>query len=141
MPLPPSSNVETQNMSKQFILLVAAFSLITLGANSLQAQAPGAGYGAGLGWGYAGGYFQMLNQASQQRVPYFAINPPVYYGEQVARPYGFSPFATPPALLPAEFQAVPKADFKEISNPYFKKSGEPKAKTKPVRKASLDKTT
>jgi hypothetical protein len=128
-------------MSKRLILLIAAFSMVALGANSVQAQAPSAGYGAGLGWGFAGGYFQTLNQVSQQRIPYFALNPPVYYGEQVARPYGYSPFATPPALLPAELRAVPQADFKEISNPFYKESGEPKARSKPIRKVSLDKTT
>lgn len=28
--------------------------------------------------------------------PYFATNPPVYYGARHARPYGISPFAAPP---------------------------------------------
>ncbi len=30
--------------------------------------------------------------------PYFALNPPVYYGARHARPYGLSPFASPPMV-------------------------------------------
>ncbi|MEM0926262.1 MAG: hypothetical protein AAGJ83_09530 [Planctomycetota bacterium] len=30
--------------------------------------------------------------------PYFATNPPVYYGARHARPYGMSPFAAPPMV-------------------------------------------
>jgi hypothetical protein len=30
--------------------------------------------------------------------PYFATNPPVYYGARHARPYGLSPFASPPLV-------------------------------------------
>jgi hypothetical protein len=30
--------------------------------------------------------------------PYFALNPPVYYGTRHLRPYGISPFATPPQV-------------------------------------------
>lgn len=34
--------------------------------------------------------------------PYFALNPPVYYGARHARPYGMSPFASPPLVAPAD---------------------------------------
>ena len=30
--------------------------------------------------------------------PYFSLSPPVYYGARDARPYGLSPFATPPLV-------------------------------------------
>ena len=30
--------------------------------------------------------------------PYFATNPPVYYGARHSRPYGISPFASPPVV-------------------------------------------
>ena len=33
--------------------------------------------------------------------PYFATNPPVYYGARHARSYGLSPFASPPLLTPS----------------------------------------
>lgn len=32
--------------------------------------------------------------------PHFAVNPPVYYGARHARPYGLSPFASPPLVTP-----------------------------------------
>ena len=35
---------------------------------------------------------------SLQTPPYFATNPPVYYGARHARPYGMSPFAAPPMV-------------------------------------------
>ena len=36
--------------------------------------------------------------------PYFATNPPVYYGTRYARPYGLSPFAAPPMVsAPASY--------------------------------------
>ena len=59
--------------------------------------------------------------------PYFALNPPVYYGSRYARPYGASPFASPPLLTaPASYQAHPAAEFvrpaapigREICNPF-----------------------
>ena len=34
--------------------------------------------------------------------PYFALNPPVYYGGRHARPYGISPFASPPMVSARE---------------------------------------
>lgn len=34
--------------------------------------------------------------------PYFALNPPVYYGARHARPYGISPFASPPVVGPGD---------------------------------------
>lgn len=34
--------------------------------------------------------------------PYFALNPPVYYGARHARPYGISPFASPPMVAVGE---------------------------------------
>ena len=34
--------------------------------------------------------------------PYFALNPPVYYGARHARPYGLSPFASPPQVSAEE---------------------------------------
>jgi hypothetical protein len=36
------------------------------------------------------------SQSSVPSPPYFALHPPVYYGERYARPYGISPFAAIP---------------------------------------------
>lgn len=129
-------------MVKHWILQTAACFMVMVGASYAQAQAPSEGYALGVGWSYAGGQ-TVAGRVSQQRVPYFALNPPVYYGERIARPYGYSPFAVPPALLPAEFRPIPKADFKEISNPFFKKTppSEPKTESNGVRQVSADQTT
>ncbi len=46
-------------------------------------------------WGWSG----LGHRCSTVRdfsVPYYAVYPPVYYAESVARPYGYSPFAYPP---------------------------------------------
>jgi len=70
--------------------------------------------------------------------PHFAVNPPVYYGPRYARPYGESPFASPPLLsAPASYQVQPAAQFvqpprtigHEICNPFV---GEMSASDKPA---------
>jgi hypothetical protein len=70
--------------------------------------------------------------------PYFALNPPVYYGSRYARPYGDSPFASPPLLsAPSSYQVQPAAQFvrppamigQEICNPFV---GELNASDKPA---------
>ena len=52
--------------------------------------------------------------------PYFALHPPVYYSQPVARPYGYSPFALRPGQQPAEpiIQEVTKPA--HIINPFYK---------------------
>ena len=129
-------------MVKHWILQVATCFMVMVGVSFAQAQAPSDGYALGVGWSYAGGH-SAASGVSQQRTPYFALHPPVYYGERIARPYGYSPFAVPPALLPAEFRPIPKADFKEISNPFFQKTppSEPRTESKGVRQVSADQTT
>lgn len=47
--------------------------------------------------------------------PYYALHPPVYYGYRLARPYGYSPYAAPAGVLPAEFVQAPKL----IDNPFY----------------------
>ena len=129
-------------MVKPLILQAATCFMVMVSVSFAQAQAPSEGYALGLGWSYAGGQTAAV-RVSQQRIPYFALNPPVYYGKRIARPYGYSPFAVPPALLPAEFRPIPKADFKEISNPFFEEnpSSEPRTESKGLRQVSADQTT
>lgn len=59
--------------------------------------------------------------------PHFALNPPVYYGSRYSRPYGDSPFASPPLLsAPSSYQVQPAAQFArppamvgtEVCNPF-----------------------
>jgi hypothetical protein len=63
--------------------------------------------------------------------PYFAVNPPVYYGTRYARPYGESPFASPPLLsATADYRVRPAAQFvqppatigSEVCNPYVEQT-------------------
>lgn len=49
--------------------------------------------------------------------PYFALHPPVYYEGIVKRPYGISPFAAPPGVLPVEMTV--KVEPKTVLNPYY----------------------
>lgn len=55
--------------------------------------------------------------------PYFALNPPVYYGTRYARPYGLSPFASPPVMdAPASYRGQVAPAFVRppvSSNPYI----------------------
>lgn len=53
-------------------------------------------------------------------LPYYSLYPPVYYSAPVPRPYGFSPFALPPGMQPAEGIPVPAAEPELTINPYFK---------------------
>ncbi|MEO1528037.1 MAG: hypothetical protein AAFX06_21615 [Planctomycetota bacterium] len=49
---------------------------------------------------------------SLQTPPYFATNPPVYYGARHARPYGMSPFAAPPMVsAPEGYRGRLRTDF------------------------------
>ena len=77
--------------------------------------------------------------------PYFALNPPVYYGARYARPYGMSPFASPPIVsapngyqgrLRTEFEEPPRQTPVPTCNPYLSRSSvvSPKvAKKGPLR--------
>jgi hypothetical protein len=84
--------------------------------------------------------------------PYFAINPPVYYGSRYARPYGASPFASPPIVRGSTDYGVRPADqfYRPptptpgpaiMCNPYVtcRKGDTPAAKT--LEKTAQDATT
>lgn len=46
--------------------------------------------------------------------PYFSLNPPVYYGARHARPYGLSPFASPPQVYAdKDYKSRLRTQFKE----------------------------
>ncbi len=98
------------------LLVLLSTSLFSIGAQSAQALDPAFGFQ----FGYA------LGQANQFRnrlpaPPYFAVYPPVYYGERYARPYGESPFASWPLLTAGE-DYRPKAARSAVmyANPHVK---------------------
>lgn len=109
-------------------LSIFSFACLTMAVFTSAACGQGfqSGYqfGAGLGAvGFvdpffgAGGNFRSF---SREQLPYFAQFPPVYYSHIVRRPYGISPFAAPPGILPAEMM-VPTVPVnpKQILNPHF----------------------
>lgn len=69
----------------------------------------------GLGYAYLFGYGANNTSAIRSFVPappYFALHPPVYYGQRYTRPYGESPFAAWPQLRsPAGYQPRPAATY------------------------------
>ncbi len=71
--------------------------------------------------------FNRLN-ANARVLPYFALYPPVYYSQSVPRPYGYSPFALPPGVLPVEPVAAPEVKSAMIINPFFRSSDEQNGK-------------
>ena len=106
------------NLARTLVLFAAAALAATVFAPSAHAQygGGGGGYGWGGGWPYN---FQsgIFGRTNAYNLPYFSLQPPVYYSHVVPRPYGFSPFATPPGMIPAEMLVAPAP--KMIENPHF----------------------
>jgi hypothetical protein len=69
------------------------------------------------GGGYGLGFFNYGNTGVyMERIPYYALYPPVYYSYPVPRTYGYSPFAYPPGTMTPELPAPVKAA--EYINPF-----------------------
>lgn len=107
------------------LLLVAASACFSSQAS---AQQP---FGNGLGF-LPFGFYQPYGAqygSTLRTPPYFATNPPVYYGARHSRPYGISPFASPPMVSSgAGYNSRLRSDFLEprvptptptISSPEF----------------------
>jgi hypothetical protein len=83
-------------------LLVVAF--LALAATVVTSSQASAQYPVNYGfapWGFYQPYGALYG-TSIKTPPYFATNPPVYYGARHARPYGLSPFASPPLVAPTD---------------------------------------
>jgi hypothetical protein len=112
-------------------LAFCAVALIgSLAADSAVAQD---GYGGFGGYGYSG-YSRYGNRgyvhANRVAPPYFAHNPPVYYGKVRPRDYGWSPYpygpsgsfarsASPAPAAPDYRWAMSRGNEKRIRNPYI----------------------
>jgi hypothetical protein len=100
----------------------------SVGTSSAKAQLFGGGGGYGLG------FFNYGNSSyMEQKIPYYALYPPVYYSYPVARTYGHSPFAYPPGTRTPEIE--PKMEAATYLNPYVPHKLQPAAK-----KPALDKS-
>ena len=100
------------------MLTLVAAGLLAIGSQTAEAQNPG---NAATGY-YSGnfGYYNMLsrlyNTGHVPVPPYFALQPPVYYSQPVARPYGYSPYAYPRWIETPQPKPVVKPAM--ISNPF-----------------------
>ncbi|MFI4876598.1 MAG: hypothetical protein ACIALR_14710 [Blastopirellula sp. JB062] len=77
------------------------------------------GYG-GCGYNSFGGYaWRPYSLSNVPTPPYFALHPPVYYSNSVARPYGVSPFAIQ-SYRPSQrvVYSAPTPEPQVVMNPY-----------------------
>ncbi|MEM9644834.1 MAG: hypothetical protein AAF989_07560 [Planctomycetota bacterium] len=100
-------------MNKQANLFLIAVAITFASAQDASAQYPG-----GVGFGFQPfGFYQPYGVQYRTRTatpPYFALNPPVYYGARYSRPYGISPFASPPVVgAPESFKGRLRSDHAE----------------------------
>ena len=127
---------------KQIVMIaIAALVVFGMGTPELAAQMRGqSGWSvyANSGFGYPGyrgdvgncGFFpysfnDFYNPYSFNRPepqPYFAMNPPVYYSDQIVRrPMGISPFPAPPGVTPVEMTLPTASTSKVMQNPFYNK--------------------
>jgi len=84
------------------------------------------GYGPYWGAGPYGWWYPYAYQ--YERIPYFALFPPVYYSYPVSRPYGYSPFNY---FYDAGMPEAQLAGPLTVSNPYVSRTAANQAKPGP----------
>lgn len=104
--------------------LFAALIAVMLGGGTLANADDGM-----LGAYWWRGHYPWVDWSSAYRAgripvpPYYALHPPVYYGSQVRRPYGYSPYANYPVMQPTRVlafeQPVVGVPGLLIENPYL----------------------
>lgn len=109
------SPLENQLMKRLIVACLIALGAVMCASDDAKAQHPGA-------FGFAPfGFYQPYGArygSSIQTPPYFALNPPVYYGSRHARPYGMSPFASPPLVsAPATYKGRLESTFHQPARP------------------------
>ncbi len=82
-------------MKRFLVTCLLAVAAVVLTSDSASAQNVG-NYGF-IPYGFYQPYGARYG-TSIRTPPYFATNPPVYYGARHSRPYGISPFASPPVV-------------------------------------------
>ena len=84
----------------RMLIVAAVLFLLLAGSGDAQAQWPGA-------WGWPGpGWYLAPRDSRLEKLPHFALFPPVHYSYPVPRTYGYSPFASLPELRISEITRV-----------------------------------
>ncbi len=100
------------------VAATSAMTLVIMCVSTSETQAQMGGYQLGTGLNFAQNRLQF--NSPREDLPYFAKFPPVYYGNMVRRPYGFSPYALPPGIMPVESKIIDQRQAaKTIMNPFF----------------------
>lgn len=106
-------------MKKGILTLTIAATIcfaLSFTARTASAGSPFLGPCYGYGSPLQGNYYGLYGLGKMFPPPYHAVHPPVYYSQPVPRPYGFSPYALPPGMQPAESLVLVEPE--EIMNPY-----------------------
>jgi hypothetical protein len=112
-------------MYTRILLIVAVALLVPCSANGQGCY----GYPYAPGWGYGLAYSTYCTEA----VPYYSLNPPVYYSYRVARTYGYSPFAYPPGVLTPGSEGPRPATVRNAYAPAEEAEALEAAQPKPLR--------
>jgi len=106
--------------------LFFSLCLVALGGFFTSSTASAQGFGGQGNLGFLPfGFYQPYGAhygTSLRTPPYFALNPPVYYGTRYSRPYGLSPFAAPPMVnTPDSYTGREATQFVRppVGNPYI----------------------
>ncbi len=114
-------------------VFLGVFSLFLVSGDSVARAGGGCDTFSGLPALYGYGFSGTLYGLGRIPVPpYFALHPPVYYSEQVARPYGLSPFAYRSA--PVESHRIKPT---VITNPFVKRTPAVAPRKKPAPKDTV----
>ena len=115
------------------LMLITVFCIVCSFAVPASAAGPADGSVCAGHLGYHGSGI-LYGRANRQVLPYFAVHPPVYYSHIVARPYGYSPWALPPGMEPAESKVAPQPEM--IPNPHCMPNSKPKKSDEKTKQAA-----
>jgi hypothetical protein len=119
-------------------LVGVLFCAATIALSDRPLKAQCAYWGGGCWQGCWSGYDSPFER---DHIPFYSMHPPVYYSHPIARAYGWTPFAYPPAAL---IQPLEDGGPQEIINPYVPPSNTPtptpSTKAKPSGEQTADST-
>jgi len=103
-----------------FVAIWACGSVLSAADGAWPSYAPGCYGSLWVEW----------NVYGRERLPYYALHPPVYYSVPVPRTYGYSPFAYPPGVMTPELLPLEPRVLKNHTIP-----SKPTGQGKPARVA------